>query len=492
MVSIVKYCFLCYYSNNMVLREETMQTNMSERSQEITKELQSHGGFWVGPRDYETMTLERVSEQFSELHDVILAHTDDANVKERAIQAHEKTQQFAETAFRAYTMTAEELLGRPIDSVFAVPLRADGKNPIYSTDTDAFLPLLSREFGVSPELQLRATLGMPPSVIETNFQGDQPGEAGATIFVPLFSTMMEDIPDKQELLRVGSPIMQKAAELTHIRLGAKVLGLGGTFPKVSMYGAGFKYHPKYNMDKLVTTTGHGGTVHLILETVKALQTTETFKDQDTSIGIIGAAGSIGWSTIEGLHELVGKLPMRINDHRYGDLQNKVQDYKYGDMLQQDATALEVLQQSNVIVSAVTRPIDLDVIDPNSELDLRGKAIIDDSEPKAFKREQVEARGGYLLNVVAEAKGDFKALQRDGLWTGGSDKPYNFGNEAGLYGNAAWGCDTERVIISWADAYKEAVTQEVTPDNVRNIGRLCLEAGIGVGEFQSFSRPVHIP
>jgi hypothetical protein len=463
----------------------------------VTSYLTSmRGGRWVGPRDYETMTPQRLLGQLDDIYEAVLACTDADPA--RVWAAYEHSVRFATAAFRTLQGRRPVFDGRRIDSVFAVPLRHNGVDPIYSTDSDAFLPLLGREFGISPAMQLRGILGLPPAVIETNFQGAGTGEAGVTMCVPLFTTMIDDInPDKSnraqaaELVRVASSIMQKAAFLAHVQLGATVLGLGGTLPKVSGYGAGFRHHPEYDLSGLVTTTGHGGTVHLILETVRALQNTATFGGRDTTLGLIGAAGSIGWSTVVSLHDLVGGHQVRVNDHRHDVLRAKIDGYPHRNLLRQTRNVVDVLRDCNVIVAAVTRGIDLDVIDPLRQLDLRGKAIIDDSEPKAFRREQVEARGGYLLNVAGQAHGDFAALQRDGHWTGGPERPYGYGDEAGLWGHASWGCDIERVMISWSGAHAEAVIGEVTPANVRNIGRLCAHAGVGAAPFQSFSRPVFI-
>lgn len=483
-------------STGFIETSETSHTGSEYAA--VTDYLRSiNPGRWAGPRDYLTMTPQRLFGQLADVHDAVLTCTDADPAK--VCSAYEHSLRFAEAAFTNIRARGQHVFGdRRIDSVFAVPLRQNGVDPIYSSDSDAFLPLLSREFGITADIQLRAILGLPPTVLETNFQGTGPGENGVTICVPLFSTMIDDInPDNAdsgqtaELLRIGSTVMARAAYLAHVQLGAKVMGLGGTLPKVSGFGASFKHHPTHDMSGVITTTGHGGTVHLILETVRALQATKTFGRQDCKLGVIGAAGSIGWSTVDCLHDLFGTSEIGVNDHRHEVLHDKIESYQHARLLHQRSTVIEVLRESNIIVAAVTRPIDLDAIDPHGELDLRGKAIIDDSEPKAFRRAQVEARGGFLLNVAGQAHSGFRALRRDGYWSGGPQNPYAFGDEAGLLGDSSWGCDVERVMISWSGAHTEAITAEVTPQNVRSIGRLCAEAGVGVAPFQSFNRAVAI-
>ena len=70
-------------------------------------------------------------------------------------------------------------------------------------------------------------------------------------------------------------------------LGSKVMGLGAVMPGMTSYGR------KIHQEGLVTTTGHGGTVHLVAETVRnvseRLQSTPR-------VGILGL-GSIGYSSL---------------------------------------------------------------------------------------------------------------------------------------------------------------------------------------------------
>lgn len=477
------------------------QTNTTELQEAITANLKSKkDSYWSGPRNYEVMTPERLLGQVDDIYETVTKYDTDVDIF-RFAQACEKGEKFARAAFRNYEYTDGEMYGGPFDSVFAVPLRADGENPVFASDTDAFLPHLSKEFNITPELQLRGVLGLPPTVIELNDLSEGKGERGATIFAPLFTTMIQDYrTDPAKLIRVGSEIMQKAAELAHIRLGAKVLGLGATFPKISGYGAMFKNHENHDMGKLVTTTGHGGTVFLINETIKALQETETYKNKDISLGVVGAAGSIGWSTIESALELVGDFDLYTNDFRSTVLADKIQKYEtsHNKKIHQSESAVDVLKKCDIVISAVTRAIDLDIEDPlderipMQERSLYETVIVDDSEPKAFRRDQVEARGGRLITVAGKGGPNFAALRRRGFWTGGPHNPYNFGDEAGLYDGASWGCDIERAVLSWAGAYNEAVVADVTPANVRNIGRLCLEAGVSVAQFQIDTQPVRIP
>lgn len=460
-------------------------TRTFEEQEAVTNALQSMGERWTAPRDYRTMTPERVLRQLDDVYSAV-DHSGILIDRAELNRDYDKSVAYARAAFRIYDQP--DLFGDPYDSVFAVPLRADGKSPQFASDTNAFFPLLKAENGISPAMQIRGVLGVPPSVIETNTQGSKPGERGATIFVPLFSSMIDDIPDVNERNEIGLEIMGKAAELTHIHLGAKVLGLGGTFPKISNFGTYFKWNQNYDMSGLVTTTGHGGTVHLILETVKALQQKELYKEKDVKIGVIGAAGSIGWSSIQGLSEIAGGFEVYTYDYRSSDLQLKLNDYdqKNNTVLHQVDSAEEVFRRSDIIIVAVTRPIDLSDV-----VDLQDKVIIDDSEPKALDETQVVRRGGKVINVVGKGE-EFKPSIRDGLWTGGVDNPYNFGDQAGLYDGASWGCDIERAVISWAGAYKEAITKEVTMNNVRTIGRLCLEAGVSVAQpFQINTHAVHI-
>ena len=194
--------------------------------------------------------------------------------------------------------------------------------------------------------------------------------------------------------RLRSPLLcSETVKFAHQRLGAKALGLGATLPHPTITNFGQKLHAIEGIRDLITTTGHGGTVFMIVKTIEKVLA-ETSIQSNGRIGLIGGAGSIGWSTTVAVLEA-------MHDHRLQLRQanRRSQTACIGSERVCVASSIaEVLRTTNVIVAAVTERIDLDD-ESLGEIDLNGKVIIDDSQPGSFCRNQVEARGGRLVWVV---------------------------------------------------------------------------------------------
>jgi hypothetical protein len=236
------------------------------------------------------------------------------------------------------------------------------------------------------------------------------------------------------------------------------------------------------MQDLITTTGHGGTVYMIIKTIKKVLE-ETPVESCGKIGVIGGAGSIGWSTTVAILEMVAGHAVHSYDKRFIELRQLA---TFSNKISVAPSAKDVLDETNIIVAAVTEHIDLDR-DEFMDLDLTGKVIIDDSQPGSFDREQVEARGGKLLWVVGEDGSSSRFITRDGLHTGGI--PYNYGNAAGLHGDASeFACGQEAAVVAKYHAYDQAISGPVTPEDVRKIGRLFEQASVQVAPFQAYGKP----
>jgi hypothetical protein len=139
----------------------------------------------------------------------------------------------------------------------------------------------------------------------------------------------------------------------------------------------------------------------------------------------------------------------------------------------------------VIVSAVTSPVTLSGPEYDG-LDLEGTFVLDDSQPHAVSREDVEAKGGNVAWVIGEDRSEHGAL----TFAGGFD----YGGWGPVRSNEVWGCEAEAGSIYLQSAPEAAVTKPVTPDAARRIGELCQSSSIGPAPLQSFgqylSRPVH--
>lgn len=468
-------------------------TRTPEEFDIVSQRLREKGGVWTRPvPDYSTFSRSSSIQKLNDVYEAISGVTDAS--QSQIDKAYERSIAFAESTFDNFESETSDVLGRKIDRAFVVPLRVDRDSDEFESDSRPFYPLLDSRFGVSPNARFEAIRGVPPAVIDTATKSDALGEAGALVFAPLFREMIDDLrPDKgnisQEvaLFRAASNIITATALFTHRKLGAKVVGLGATIPKMTNFGLALKEIP--GMDALVTTTGHGGTVYMVAETAKKVFE-ETSTIDDGKLGIIGGAGSIGWSTTVTAMDMFKDRTIHSYDHRPTALIERVVNHSESERVVMEDNFKDVIRSSNVIISAVTVPINLDIEDPEGLLDLRGKVIIDDSQPGCFDIKQIEARGGKLIWVVGEDGSHSNFATRDGIFTGGV--PYNYGDRAGLYGEKSdFGCGLEAAVIAKYSAYEDAIRGEVTPEDVKNIGKHFKNAGIRVAPFQAASRPVHI-
>ena len=379
-----------------------------------------------------------------------------------ADQALNDTLRFLDQNFGAYEGRIE-LPGR--DWAFFAPTR-----PGDEEETTQFLPMLSSEFGVSQEARQHVVAGLAPGVIE-EYKGIDGGMQGAIVHVPI---------NWNEGGKDAVYDINAAANFARHKLGAQAVGLGAVLPLFSRLGS------LVNVEGITTTTGHGGTVHFVAETVGAVIDDKSERNESVkSIGVIGAAGSIGGSSIELiLQKFDGHMINVYDKHKPSELAGMVDSDSWKGRTQQLADGLDVLRVSDIIVAAVTDTLDLDSVDPEMRLDLSGKVIIDDSQPGYFNREQVEARGGKLIWVVGQDKSENKPLMRQ--------NGFHFGNTSGLVSpNDVFGCEAEVFALIESGRLDLAIRQLVTPEIAVAVGGLIKASGIEVAPFQSYSRLVDL-
>jgi hypothetical protein len=355
------------------------------------------------------------------------------------------------------------------DWAFLAPARGDDASEV----TD-FLPLFDEKYGVTPQQMLRTVAHLAPVQIES-YRGTE-NSNGMTVFVPAyFDTSASMKQTVTEIFPAAQRRVDEAARLVRQRYRVGLAGLGAVLPAVTKFGRTIEE------PGLITTTGHGGTVHLLTET---LQNVLERYDTAPRVGILGL-GSIGSTTLDTLYS----SPIDADIRQYGlyDLRRHTVDgYVNNDKkFTAHSSGWELLDESDVIIAAVTDVYDLDALEASKgwKLDLTGKVIIDDSQPGCFNREQVEARGGKLVWVVGQDKSPSQFLHRNG--------GYRYGLSTGLDGDGAvWGCEAEVGVLATLKRPDLALDQYVTPEAARKIGEHCLVAGVGIASpLQSFGRPV---
>lgn len=337
--------------------------------------------------------------------------------------------------------------------------------------------------------------GLPPTVLDTYCRSAESTERGALVLSPLYVDMTTDlwpeahnVEQANKLAAVVGNVLRETVEFAHRRLGADYIGLGATLPSPMLTNFGRNLRGIDGMEALVTTTGHGGTVHMIGRTVaEVLQRSSV--DSGGRIGILGAAGSIGWSTTQVLHRILPDQRLHVFDKRDQRMQELLHSRPDLGGVTVGDSAAQILAGNKVIVSAITERIDLDD-DPYRNLDLHGVVWVDDSQPGSVDRDQLEARGGKVVWVAGKDASTNRFMTRDGYHTDGAG--YRYGDTSGLFGSSTeFACGLEAAVVAASQSPSNAVSGPVHYEDARRIGRLFDEYGVEIAEFQSFGRPVVI-
>ncbi len=456
-----------------------------EQTQRLDDHLRAIGGGWTGVPNFVEFSESESQLRMRQLRDAILSETDaDPIAVERA---YDKSSGLVDEIYGNFYGDADII---DVARVFMVTRRAHmADDNEYESESRYHFPLATSEFSVSPEMRMRSQL-LPPFAADYYTSSARHAERGALVIAPLYQDMNTLITDDTERMVVGYKALEASVAFAHRKLGATVIGLGALLPQITKFGS--LLNSMEGADVRTTTTGHGGTVHLIAETVKKVLDVPSVAEKfDGTIGVIGGAGSIGWSSIAAIRHTLPDARIYTFDTRADKLAERLNDGVVKDVTI-GGSLVDVLEKTDVMISAITSVIDLDEEERRlgRAIDLTGKVIIDDSQPGCFHREQIEVRGGKLVWVVGKDNSETRFMTRDGHYTGGVG--YNYGDKSGLYGpESEFGCGIEAAVIAQTGEYDKAIRAPVTPDDVKKVGELFEAAGATVADFQSFGQPVEI-
>jgi len=442
------------------------------QSEAVSNLLEKDERQWWTPSVTDALDRSVILERFERIRDanlsVLGAHGVDAAAM---LEDYERSVIFAHNAFDEFE-APDASLDEKFDWAFMVPAR--GRHASEVTD---FLPILDASYGATPDQVHRTVAHLAPTKIETYRGNDD--IRGMILYTPAYfnASITTDRARAHQEVMAAQRRVSEAAHLVRQRHAVGLVGLGAVLPAVTQFGN------KIKEEGLVTTTGHGGTVHLVSQIVEqAILSRRT----ESRIGMLGL-GSIGSSSLDVLRQ----SPLRDHIRSFGlydiDPSAVQRNFHAADTKPVFTTLSErqLLSQADIIVTAVTDSIDLDEIERRDGrlIDLEGKIIVDDSQPGCFSREQVEARGGKLVWVVGSDQSDSSFLHRE--------SGYTYGNETGLYGEgASWGCEAEAGALATLGLAELAVKSRVTPEIAREIGKVCFDAGIRAAwPPQSFGQPV---
>lgn len=453
----------------------THSSELSSQTREISSVLvQSRE--WTVPSFGQTLKRDDVLQRFDAIAEANVQVS--GSIHSDFQDAYATSTQYIHTAFDRFEERKES---NEYDWVFAVPARGEeSQNDEYASEVTFFLPILDPKFGVNALVRQRTVAFLAPTVIE-EYKGDTTGTTGALLWTPAYiDPSARRGREFIENLDKARYRVNEAARFAHDTLGARVMGLGAIIPGLTKFGTTIK------QEGLTSTTGHGGTVHIVAETV---QDVAERKYKQPIIGVLGL-GSIGYASLKVLRENADTLQAQkfvVYDTEAHKVANALDDQTSKVHTEAATFDYELLQKADIIVTAVTRPIDLNELERKTgrTIELHEKTIIDDSQPGCFDRDQVEARGGKLVWVVGEDASEQHAFKRL--------NGYSFGESGGLYGDrAVWGCEAEAGSIAMSGYYDLAINSEVKPDMARKIGKICKAAGVSVsGPLQSYGQPVDI-
>lgn len=445
----------------MSIQEKVTLTPDNHEITDFSTDLAS--GDWepkYGDYDRE-LQLRKLSDLYKRLLPVV-------SDKEELEELTGQTAEFMQSAFNLFEGRTEET--HEGSYAFVVPTRIERDNHEYGEEATSHFPILKY---VDPATRQRMLVGMCPFIID-RYGVDENGKRGYMVFSPLFGDMMSDLKDDPlKLMTVASAVINDTAKFARDRLGASVVGLGAILPRLTNMGRDVV------VPGLHTTTGHGGTVHLIAETMKLAIDKRMIANYSGRLGIIGA-GAIGSATADVILSRAIADELVISDNQAPRLQTVVaqlqQKYPSARILGTLNNA-EVFAGNNGVVSAVTTSFDLDGKEW-SDVDLDGKFVLDDSQPGCFNPEKLEARGATLAWVMGrdETKAGLSTLES-----------FDYGSTGPASRKDVWGCQGEAAAIATTQRYDYAIRDIVTPQDANQIGEIFEQTKIGPAPLQRMGK-----
>lgn len=464
------------------LRQKVMEAEKPE--DEALTAIQSATGEWAVEQsglgvdkpftydDYAKPSYDTINTRFSALADFLRTNFPE-QVSEDEIEA---SRLFFESSFALYKETPTNAeIHEDVDGSFAfvVPTRLSRQSTEYGEEVEPIMPILRY---LPNNLRAGFAIGLPPLILDT-YSREQNGNRGYLVLAPIWTDMMEDLAD--DLGAAADAAVERvndAVDFAHNRLGAKVVGLGAVIPALTKFGQ------HIDNPNVITTTGHGGTIELIMNTIERAVDEGYVSERDLdAIGVLGL-GSIGRSIAEITRDRYPNAEISVYDIRTEQTE-KVARAIGGIVAKSEA---EVIQSSNVIISAVTGHVDVEAKGLTRK-DLEGTLIIDDSQPCSFTPEQVAKLGGTVAWVIGQ-----NGIERSS---------YNFGGSMAHPTREVFGCEAEAATLAaeyhdLVDAgmpedevrarIKEVALREaVTPDKVRAIGSIFAKRGVAAAPLQAF-------
>jgi len=389
---------------------------------------------------------------------------------------YETSKQFVSTAFDLYEDESDKSPEYEGSFAFVVPVRMSRNNVEYGEEAEPISPLFRY---IPNELKAQFLVGMPPFIID-RYEVDSNGKRGYVIWGAVSQDIIDDL-EPLDALVTGQKNVNNAIDFAQKKLGVKVVGLGATLPGVMNLGR------DVTNDDVIVTTGHGGTVRLIEETIVAAKERGYVQADKEKIGVLGL-GAIGSSIARLISRRFPESQVVIYDTDPAKIQRtgaslaaQESDYEVAE------SDVNLITSADIVVSAVTNKIHLKKSGLN---ELNGKFLIDDSEPACFDPDEVTSLNGRMTKVIGEDAAGTTAVRED----------YDYGTMLDAKKDL-FGCEAEAAsLASYYDELiergmpeklaarivrKVAITGPVSPQGARLIGALFKKYSIEPATFQAF-------
>jgi len=253
------------------------------------------------------------------------------------------------------------------------------------------------------------------------------------------------------------------------RLGVKLVGIGAIIPSVTSAGKDLVDNLKIGI-----THGRALTVGISLEGIKEIAKIKNLNLEQITVGIVGAAGTIG--------KAMAKLLIKEKVKNF-ILVAKTEDFKYLTKLKEEMIRLEPsslievsssvhsIKDAELVIVTTSSPEIL----INSE-DLKYGAIIYDvTQPQNISPEIVQERKDLLIIDGGIVK------------TPGIDYHFDFG----LPPQTSFACLAETLILAAEGRYNDCLVGEVEPEKVKEIVELAKKYNFNHAPFTSFGKPLSL-
>lgn len=340
---------------------------------------------------------------------------------------------------------------------FMIPGRLTRADPRYDDELYEPFPAFAADRWAAQLI----LAGLPPFIVDR--YGIDHAD-GVAIYTPVLLDMLTDLPADHVmhvLTRNVTSSIQFAASL-----GVQTAGLAATLPSLTQFGHAVR------VEGVTTTTGHAGTTCIVRDIAQSLIATGEIEAERTPWGLLGC-GSIGTAIAHGLADRYPGWPVLLADDKTERALRVERELR---ALGVEATVhptRELLANCELVVSAVTTPVDLDSL-PSEPFVTR--VVIDDSQPSCFDADQLFARDAQLYWPIGKDDSPTGAATRVGA-DGRSPFLYGAGSAGMPSPSHIFGCEAEAAAIHAAASPNLALDRPVRPDDVRRMDAIFQTIGL---------------